>query len=107
MKKKWEKIKIRLAIVICILTIISTVWVLISRLEGKPPEVLTRGLSEAIRASQDIAVSVSDPDSGLRSIRITLLRGRTESVLYEKTFSAGNFLTGLLTGGISMKRTFS
>ena len=94
MKKKFEKIKIRLFVMVCCLAVIFAGWVLVTRLEGERPRVTTRGLASAIRATQDISVSLSDQKSGIRKARIVLVKGDKETVLLDRKFPAVNFLMG-------------
>jgi murein DD-endopeptidase MepM/ murein hydrolase activator NlpD len=64
------------------------------RMEGAPPEVVAQELPEAVGPAGEVAVSISDPDSGLRRVRITLTADGQEKVLAEREFPAKKFFGG-------------
>lgn len=64
------------------------------RMEGDPPAVEAQNLPEAVGPAAEVAISLADPDSGLRRVRITLTAGGEEKVLAEREFPARNFFGG-------------
>ncbi|MBA4358422.1 MAG: hypothetical protein C0405_11945, partial [Desulfovibrio sp.] len=56
-------------------------------LEGRDPEIaLDRPLTHIGRATP-LAVSVKDADSGLSTVKITLVQGNKEHVLHDKNYA--------------------
>ena len=101
--KAKEKIsKQRLIILLSIILAIPVAWILIIRLEGGKPLIKLELLSEAIGASQELSISVTDIKSGLRRVWIGLLQNGRETVLLEKDFPA----KGLIVGGSKYEESF-
>ena len=64
------------------------------RMEGDPPVLEIQNLPEAVGSAAEATVSIADPDSGLRRVRVTLTAGGEEKVLVEREFPARNFFSG-------------
>lgn len=92
-KRKYPKLWL---IIIGILIIILPVaWLLIVRLEGKKPAVEVDLLSPYLGRSQELTVSLSDVQSGLRSLYVGILKDGKETVLLDEKYpSRGVLKTG-------------
>jgi hypothetical protein len=75
---------------LCVSAAVGAGVLLYVKLEGEPVSVNLRGLPDAIRASQEIKIALSDAKSGIRDIRITLSKNDKEIVLFEETFPASD-----------------
>lgn len=94
MKNKLKFMKIRIFTAIFVIALIVVALVFILRLEGGKPVLEVKGLSSAIRASQNYFISVSDKKSGIRQIRVVLHQNSKDIVLYEKGLPMTNFVMG-------------
>lgn len=102
MKKKKTGLKSRLLIVLAIIFFIPLVWVSIVRFEGEKPLVEIDGPMKTLNAAQQLAFTASDMKSGLRKIRIALIKDGKEIILYAKEFAT----IGVLRTGLVNKQTF-
>jgi len=95
MRKDKKHTKLWLMIIGCLIIVVPTAWVLITRLEGEAPKLEIDLLPLALGRSQELAISVSDADSGLRKLWVALLKDGKEVVLHDAAFpSAGIFKGG-------------
>jgi murein DD-endopeptidase MepM/ murein hydrolase activator NlpD len=94
-KDKKKPTKLWLLIIACLIIVVPAAWFLMVRLEGEAPTVKVDLLSPALGRSQEISVSASDADSGLRQLWVALLKDGREMVLHDETFPAA----GLFKGG--------
>ncbi|CAB1080813.1 Membrane proteins related to metalloendopeptidases [Olavius algarvensis Delta 1 endosymbiont] len=95
MRKDKKHIKLWLLIFGCLIIVVPTTWFLITRLEGEAPKLDIDLLPLALGRSQELAISVSDADSGLRKLWVALLKDGKEVVLHDAAFpSAGMFKGG-------------
>jgi len=95
MKKDKKHTKLWLVLIGCLIIVVPTAWFLMVRLEGEAPKVEIDLLSLSLGRSQEISISVSDVDSGLRQLWVGLIKDGKEIVLYDETFpSAGLFKGG-------------
>ena len=94
MKTKGKNIKAWVIPIGCILVMLPICWILLIRLEGGEPQVTFELPSTFLGMSQEVSISLSDAKSGLRKIRLDLLRDKKEIVLLEKDFPAGGIFGG-------------
>ena len=73
--------------------LVAAIWLLAVRFEGQKPAIELSLTSPAFGSSRELSLTVADPKSGLRHIRVGLLHQGKETLLYEKQFS-GSFLSG-------------
>ena len=92
---KKKQTKLWLVVIGCLIIILPVAWFLMVRLEGQQPVVEVDLTSPYLGSSQEITVSLSDEQSGLRSLWVGLLKDGKETVLYDEGFPSG----GLLKGG--------
>lgn len=64
------------------------------RMEGNPPRAEIQSMPEALGEPKELVFQVSDPDSGLRRVRITLTAQGEEKVLTERQFPAKHVFGG-------------
>ena len=94
MKTKGKYARSWLITVVVLVVIVPVIWMLIIRLEGEKPVIECKLASPALGLSQKLPVDVSDSKSGLRTIRVDLVRDGKEHVLLEKNFPGSGFLGG-------------
>ena len=94
MKKDKKHTKLWLMLIGCLIIVVPAAWFLMTRLEGDAPKVEIDLLSLYLGRSQDISISVSDADSGLRQLWVGLLKDGKEIVLYDETFPSAGFFKG-------------
>ncbi|MFO8083489.1 MAG: M23 family metallopeptidase [Desulfobacterales bacterium] len=85
-KTKWWLIAI-----VVVLMIISAGWMLVVQLEGENP-VITESIPESLGQSQTFTFTFSDERSGLRKVRILLLKDGKQWNLFEKQFEKTSML---------------
>jgi murein DD-endopeptidase MepM/ murein hydrolase activator NlpD len=94
-KKEKKHTRLRLMLIGCLIIVVPAAWFLMVRLEGEAPKVEIDLLSHYLGRSQEISISVSDADSGLRRLWVAMLKDGKEIVLHDETFpSAGLFKGG-------------
>jgi murein DD-endopeptidase MepM/ murein hydrolase activator NlpD len=86
--------KKRLLLVLGSLLLAGLGVVLYLKLEGTGPAVSMEGLDAAVRAAHDLRLNVSDPESGIRSVNISLVQGEKTAVLFDESYPAINFIVG-------------
>ena len=79
----------------CLIIVVPAAWFLFVRLEGSKPQIEIDLLSPYLGRSQEISVTVSDANSGLRQLWVALPKDGKEVVLHEEAFPSA----GLLKGG--------
>jgi len=94
LKAKFRSFIRWIVVILCCVMIGTGGWLLVNRMEGTPPVIDTQNLGEAIRSSQPLTFSISDPESGLRKIRVVLRKEGKELILREEGFPAQGFLRG-------------
>jgi murein DD-endopeptidase MepM/ murein hydrolase activator NlpD len=94
MKKDKKHTKLWLMLIGCLIIVVPAAWFLLTRLEGDAPKVEVNLPSPYLGRSQDISISVSDADSGLRQLWVGLLKDGKEIVLYNETFPSAGFFSG-------------
>jgi len=77
-----------------ILIALAVGWIGYIKFEGDAPRVTVEGIGDAIRGSHDCSLTVADPESGIREIRISLSVKDTEHSLYLQAMPAVNFFVG-------------
>jgi murein DD-endopeptidase MepM/ murein hydrolase activator NlpD len=78
--------------VLLALVVIALIWFAAVRLEGEPPAVTMDGAAPRhIGKSTEIALTLSDPGSGLRRMSAHLTKDSKEFVLAQKEYGAGGF----------------
>ena len=103
MKKDKKHTKLWLVLIGCLIVVVPAAWFLLTRLEGDAPKVEIDLLSHYLGRSQDISISVSDADSGLRQLWVGLFKDGKEIVLYDETFPSAGFLGGGTANDASAK----
>lgn len=86
MKINLKSVRIRFFSTIVILLLAAVLYVLFTRFEGTEPEVNIEGMTHFIRKSQPLSLSVSDGNSGLRSISVLLEKEGKEIPLLDREF---------------------
>jgi len=95
MKKDKKHTRLWLILIGCLIIVVPAAWFFMVRLEGEAPKVKIDPPLLSLGRSQEISISVSDADSGLRQLWVGLLKDGKEIVLYDETFpSAGLFKGG-------------
>ena len=95
MRKEKKHTKLWLILILCLIVGGAAAWFLMVRLEAQAPELKIDLLSANLGVSQEISLTVSDADSGLRQVWVGLLKDGQENVLYDESFpSAGLFKGG-------------
>jgi murein DD-endopeptidase MepM/ murein hydrolase activator NlpD len=94
LKSNNKKLKIRLIVILGLLLFLPSVWVFITRMEGKNPEILLEFPSPYIGLSTEYSGRVSDPESGVRKIWIGLLKDGKEIILKDEKFPSLSFISG-------------
>ena len=95
MKKDKKHTRLWLILIGFLIIVVPAAWFLMVRLEGEAPQVEIDLISLSLGRSQEISISVSDADSGLRQLWVGLLKDGKEIVLHDETFPSA----GLLKGG--------
>ncbi len=107
LRKDKKMIKGRLIAVLGLAGVAAAVWLFITVLEGKPPAIQIEMDSSHIGAARDISGTISDTGTGLRRVRVTVVKDGQEHVLLEESFSASGPAAGLLRGGTVHETSFS
>ena len=87
-KNKWKKLKIWLMTIFCVMVIVPVAGVLVIKFEGEKPVIDIDRLPAVVSAKFDITGKVHDARSGLKKIRITMLRNGKETILLDKAYDA-------------------
>ncbi|CAB1060252.1 Membrane proteins related to metalloendopeptidases [Olavius sp. associated proteobacterium Delta 1] len=103
MKKDKKHTRLWLILIGCLIIVVPAAWFLTVRLEGKAPQVEVDLISLSWGRSQEITISVSDADSGLRQLWVGLLKDGKEIVLHDETFPSAGLLKGGTTNDASVK----
>ncbi len=77
-----------------LLMVISTIWILVLKMEGEKPAVRLINPTAYIGAAGEISVEVTDRKSGVKKVWIGLLKDGKEKVLLDQKFPAAGFLKG-------------
>ena len=101
MKKDKKHTKLWLILFGCLVIVVPLTWFLVVRLEGKAPELEINLPSLYLGRSQEITLSVSDANSGLRQVWVALLKDGKETVLHDERFPSA----GILKGGTTLDAT--
>ncbi len=80
--------KTRLIILLFIIIAVPAAIITILRLESEKPLITMESMPDAIGASHELVVKVSDLESGIRNIRIDVLQNGKEHSLYQKEFAS-------------------
>ncbi|MBU1712582.1 MAG: hypothetical protein KKD47_05695, partial [Proteobacteria bacterium] len=85
-----------LLIFLASLVVLSSGWILFVCLENENPsiKVETPSMTMAIGPSKNLLISVSDGKRGLRKILIAIVKDGKESVLIDKEYPSGGFISG-------------
>lgn len=94
MRRSERNLKPKLIAIAAILICGAIGWLLWIKLEGTPPVVSLDLPRKTLNADAAISLTVEDPGSGLRGVRVTLSRNGQEAVLAEKTYQKTDFLSG-------------
>jgi len=95
LRKGRSNIKLWLFVILGACIALPLGWLLFVRYEGTAPVVGVAPLPEALGiSSQNLTLSLSDAKTGIRRIRVTLLREGAEKVLLEKEFPWRGFFQG-------------
>jgi murein DD-endopeptidase MepM/ murein hydrolase activator NlpD len=94
MKAKKINLKLWFIGIMCLAVILSVTGFLVVRLEGRPPTLELDLVSPYIGKSRELNLSISDSQSGLRSLWVGLLKDGKEVVLQDADFQSAGFLGG-------------
>jgi len=86
--------KSNLITLICILVVLPLGWILWIKLEGEKPTLKVDLPFPAIGAAHELPIFISDENSGLRRIWVSLLKNDKEIVLLKEEFPAAGFFKG-------------
>lgn len=89
-----EKNGLKLLIMIFVIVILPVGVILYFKMEGEKPSLVITPPITGIGISQTLNVSVSDAKSGMRRIRIDLVKDGRETVLLKKEFPSGGIFGG-------------
>ncbi len=89
---KWKKPPPLLWRLLVAFLLLSLVVLLAKRMEGRPPEITLTLKSPFLGAGQTLTIEVADKESGLRKVWAAVVKDGQETVLFEKSFPAGNLL---------------
>jgi murein DD-endopeptidase MepM/ murein hydrolase activator NlpD len=103
MKKDKKHTKLWLIVVGFLIILVPAAGFLYFRLEGSAPQIGTDLLSPYLGRSQEISLTVSDDDSGLRELWVALLKDGKEVVLHEEDFPSAGMLKGGSTHDASVR----
>ena len=103
MKKDKKHTKLWLLLIACLIVVVPAAWFLMVRLEGEVPKVEIDQLPFSLGRSQEISISVSDADSGLRQLWVGLLKDGKEIVLHDETFPSAGLFKGGTANDASVK----
>lgn len=96
-KGKTQKIKLGLILVLALIIVAPLSWFLFHRLEGQKPVIEFEEAVAYISKSKQLAVTLSDSQSGIRKLWISLVKDGKEVTLVQEPFpSAGLFGTGAI-----------
>lgn len=76
------------------LVVVPVAWILFVRMEGGPPMVTPLPESAAIGLSQSIHLDVSDAKSGIKHVRLAIVKNERETVLFERRLPSAGFFKG-------------
>ncbi len=103
MKRDKKHTKLWLLLIGCLIIVVAAAWFLMVRLEGEAPKVEIDLLTPSLGRSQEMSVSVSDADSGLRQLWVGLLKDGKEIVLHDETFPSAGLFKGGTANDASVK----
>ena len=91
-KDKGRRLKKWLFIGLCLLIIIPSAWILVTKLEGDKPVIQLSLQSRVVPADFEINGFVDDKKSGIRKLWISLMQNGKETVLLDEEYSTRGFL---------------
>lgn len=103
MKKDKKHTKLWLAVIGCLIVIVPSALFLMVRLEGGEPAIELDLLSPYMGRSQELSLSASDTQSGLRQLWVGLIKDGKEVVLHDEVFPSAGFFKGGSTHDASVK----
>jgi murein DD-endopeptidase MepM/ murein hydrolase activator NlpD len=101
--KDKKNIKNRLIFVGGAFLLAAVMWLSVTVLEGKAPDIRVKMTTSHIGTSRDISGTIVDSGTGLRNIRMTIVKEGQAHVLHEADFPSA----GLLRGGTLHETRFS
>ena len=97
MERKTKNVKLGLILVLAVIIVAPLGWFLFDRLEGQRPVVEFEDTSAFISKSKELTVSISDTQSGIRKLWISLVKDGKEVTLIQEPFpSTGLFCSGAI-----------
>jgi murein DD-endopeptidase MepM/ murein hydrolase activator NlpD len=96
-------LKSKVFLVICLIVLLPVGWMVTVKFEGKKPSVVIENPSPYIGKAQSLSVTVSDPQSGIRTVWIGLVKDGTETVLLKKDLPSA----GIIRGGKDLAASFN
>ena len=85
----------RLGIVVgALLGVAAVVWLLLVRYEGEAPAVALDSGTLIVGAKRSVDLALSDAKSGLRQLRVSVVKNGREAMLLEREFASGGFWQG-------------
>jgi murein DD-endopeptidase MepM/ murein hydrolase activator NlpD len=91
---KDEKGGAKLVLIILLIIIIPLIVVLVIRFEGAAPIISCKFPSPAIGLMYEFKLNMADEGSGLRKIRVAIIRDGLETLLLDKDYPFDNFIMG-------------
>ncbi|MBW2614395.1 MAG: hypothetical protein JRE12_18865, partial [Deltaproteobacteria bacterium] len=92
MKEKHKNKKVSLIAVALVIILLPVLGVLVIRMERETPQIEIDLASSQFGVERNLAITVSDKKSGLKSLWIGILKDGQEVVLLEKEFPASGWL---------------
>jgi len=92
-------------LILILMVLILVVWMSLYKFEGKKPVVDIKLPSLYLKKSYDMSLDVTDPKTGLRKVRVSIMQQGKEKILLEKQYESTGFL-GVFPGSKIIKDHF-
>jgi murein DD-endopeptidase MepM/ murein hydrolase activator NlpD len=86
-----QRIKVWLLAALGLVIILYGIWYLFGRLEGENPIIVLKDLPAVFPADSEISGTISDLKTGVKKIRIELIKDDKEMILFEKEYPPSDF----------------
>ncbi len=80
-------------LVICAVILVPLVWLLIYKYEGAAPQVDVEMPSLYLKEGYELSLKITDTQTGLRDVRVSLVQQQSEKILLEKSYPFISVLT--------------
>jgi murein DD-endopeptidase MepM/ murein hydrolase activator NlpD len=84
----------KIALIMLLIIVIPVIVVLVIRFEGATPVISCKFPSPAIGLMYELKLNLTDEGSGLRKMRVVIMKDGLETFLLEKDYPADNFIIG-------------